>query len=90
MFLRAWPCGIPAERVAISDVQAIDHNLYVKGDRAYLTNYVSGLRVLDATSLETSTRGDERELAFFDTSPEFSGVRFNGAWSNYPFRCGML
>merc|ERR1712031_143001 len=71
----------------IAGVKSIDHNLYIRGDRAYLANYVSGLRILDAEDLTTSTNAanGERELGFFDTSPNYSGVRFNGAWSNYPF-----
>ncbi len=68
-----------------ADVQSIDHNLYIKDDKAYLSNYVSGLRILDSTNLNVSTNGTDRELGYFDTSPEFSGVQFNGAWSNFPY-----
>jgi len=68
-----------------ANVKSIDHNLYIKDDIAYLSNYVSGLRILHTSSLDISTKGEEREIGFFDTSPEYSGVRFNGAWSNYPF-----
>jgi len=75
---------MPAEE-HIAGVKSIDHNLYIVGNRAYLANYVSGLRILDTTDLTTSTNAEERELGFFDTSPNYSGVRFNGAWSNYPF-----
>jgi len=68
-----------------ADVKSIDHNLYIKGDRAYLANYVSGLRIVDASSLEGDSKGEERELGFFDTAPYASGTNFNGAWSNYPY-----
>lgn len=60
---------------------AIDHNLYVKGDRVFQSNYVQGLRVLDISDIE-----NPREVGFFDTVPYGSdGPRFAGSWSNYPF-----
>jgi hypothetical protein len=34
-----------------AEMQSIDHNLYVQGDEAYLANYCSGLRILDATKI---------------------------------------
>ncbi len=58
-----------------------DHNLYVKGDRMYQTNYKSGLRILDISDPE-----QPEEVAYFDTQPygeNSSG--FQGAWSNYPY-----
>ena len=30
---------------------AIDHNLYIRGSRAYQANYRSGLRILDITNV---------------------------------------
>jgi choice-of-anchor B domain-containing protein len=60
---------------------AIDHNLYVKGDKMYQSNYVAGLRVLD---IQEPT--EPREVGFFDTVPfGDDGPRFDGSWSNYPF-----
>ncbi len=61
---------------------AIDHNLYIKGNTMYQTNYVEGLRIVDITDPENPT-----EVGFFDTVPY--GKNDNspvlGAWSNYPF-----
>ncbi len=57
-----------------------DHNLYVKGDYAYQSNYVSGLRILDIRDPE-----NPKEVAFFDTVPYDESPGFNGSWSNYPF-----
>jgi choice-of-anchor B domain-containing protein len=37
-----------------SSVQAIDHNLYIKDNLAFLANYRAGLRVLDITGLGTA------------------------------------
>ncbi|HET7692614.1 MAG TPA: choice-of-anchor B family protein [Gemmatimonadota bacterium] len=60
---------------------AIDHNLYVKDDKMYQSNYVAGLRVLD---IQEPT--EPREVGFFDTVPfGDNGPRFDGSWSNYPF-----
>ncbi len=39
-----------------SDTQATDHNLYVRGNRLYMTNNRAGLRVLDISDPETRSR----------------------------------
>ena len=56
---------------------AIDHNLYVKGDTMYQSNYTSGLRVLDITDPV-----EPEEVGFFDTVPfgdETAGSTGRGA-----------
>jgi choice-of-anchor B domain-containing protein len=58
----------------------IDHNLYIKDDLMYQSNYVSGLRILDI-----SDRLNPREVGFIDTVPWSEEVEFDGSWSNYPF-----
>jgi choice-of-anchor B domain-containing protein len=63
-------------------VPAIDHNLYIRGDLVYESNYRSGLRVLDASSIAT---GLLREVGFFDVYPDDDAPAFNGAWTSYPF-----
>ncbi|MFK7844285.1 MAG: choice-of-anchor B family protein [Rhodothermales bacterium] len=60
--------------------KAIDHNLYVKGNLVYETNYTAGLRILDITDPEIPV-----EIGFFDTYPLNDATSFNGAWSNYPY-----
>ena len=79
-----------------SGLTTIDHNLYVRGDYAFESNYEAGLRILDVTGIATGTL---REVAFFDTYPERTAINgaclppdqarqcdgFNGQWSNYPF-----
>jgi choice-of-anchor B domain-containing protein len=72
-------------REYIGPVRATDHNLFVRGDRMYQSNYGSGLRVLDI-----SDRENPREVAFFDSSPNGqneagTSASASGAWSNYPF-----
>ena len=59
---------------------AIDHNLYVRDNLLYESNYTAGLRILDITDPETPV-----EVGFFDTYPLNNNASFNGAWSNYPY-----
>jgi choice-of-anchor B domain-containing protein len=60
---------------------AVDHNLYVKGDKVYQSNYVQGLRILDISDIE-----NPEEVGFFDTVPTGdNNPRFDGSWSNYPY-----
>jgi choice-of-anchor B domain-containing protein len=61
---------------------AIDHNLYIRGNRAYQGNYRSGLRILDITNVGAASLS---EVAFFDVYPLDDAPQFNGAWSNFPF-----
>jgi choice-of-anchor B domain-containing protein len=81
-----------------SPTRAADHNLYVKGRYAYLTNYFDGLRVVDITKIDfpgNSFAPDTPELidhqglfeaACFDTDPVRNDVAgFGGVWSNYPW-----
>ncbi len=73
------------EHVGVS--KAIDHNLYVKGDRMYQANYTSGLRILDI-----SDPRNPKEVGFMDTHPGDDGKpSFAGAWSVYPyFKSGAI
>lgn len=61
---------------------SIDHNLYIRGNRAYESNYRSGLRILDISNIGAASLN---EVAFFDIYPIDDLPEFNGAWSNYPF-----
>lgn len=67
--------------------RAIDHNLYVKGDRMFQANYTSGLRILDI-----SDPRNPKEVGFMDTHPGDDGrPGFSGAWSVYPyFKSGAI
>ena len=72
----------------IADDNAIDHNLYVRDDLMYQTNYLAGLRILDVSDPENPV-----EVGTFDTVPY--GPNDNspvlGAWSNYPyFKSGVI
>ena len=59
-----------------------DHNLYIRGNLVYESNYRSGLRVLDASEI---VQGLMREVGFFDVYPSDDAPGYNGAWSAYPF-----
>ena len=61
--------------------EASDHNLYVRGNLMYQSNYMSGLRILDISDPE-----NPREVAWFDTVPYGdNGAGMGGSWSNYPY-----
>ncbi len=64
-----------------------DHNLYIKGNLVYESNYVSGLHILDITNIENPV-----EVGFFDTVPfGDNSAGFGGSWSNYPyFKSGIV
>ena len=64
-----------------SENRASDHNLYVRGNLMYQSNYVSGLRILDISDRENPV-----ETGYFDTVPWGEDEPgFSGSWSNYPF-----
>ncbi|GIV58089.1 MAG: hypothetical protein KatS3mg042_1002 [Rhodothermaceae bacterium] len=70
----------------IAKTPSVDHNLYVKGDLVFESNYVSGLRILDITNREQPV-----EVGFFDTVPATDAPVFSGSWSNYPyFKSGII
>ena len=74
-------------REFLGTTAASDHNLYVKGNHVFESNYVSGLRILDI-----SDPRNPREVGYFDTVPLGENVPgFAGSWSNYPyFKSGTI
>ena len=66
---------------------AIDHNLYVRGDLAYYSNYTYGFRLVDVSNPRNPS-----ERGHFDTHPlNDSSKSFAGSWSNYPyFESGII
>ena len=70
-----------------SPVKTIDHNLYLRENYVYLSNYESGLRILDIEDVSNPV-----EVAYFDTDPASNRVSFEyGAWSSYPyFKSGIV
>ena len=65
---------------------SIDHNIYIRGNLMYQSNYTSGLRILDVSNPVNPV-----EVGFFDTVTDADEVTFDGSWSNYPFfRSGII
>jgi len=71
----------------VTESQATDHNLYIRGNLMYQSNYRSGLRVYDVTSPTELI-----PVGYFDTVPWGSNEGMGnlstgalGSWSNYPF-----
>lgn len=62
--------------------ESTDHNLYVRGDFVFQSNYADGFR---AQQFDAGGEALLQEKAFFDTQPELDGPGFSGSWSNYPF-----
>ena len=66
----------------VSSTPAIDHNLYIKDNLCYQSNYRAGLRI---ANLDNIASGLMTEVGFFDLYPSSDGAGFNGTWSNYPY-----
>ena len=70
----------------VGETKAIDHNMYIKGNRLYQSNYTAGLRILDI-----SDPANPREVGYLDTFPANDNAAFAGTWSNYPyFKSGTI
>jgi hypothetical protein len=63
-------------------LETTDHNLYVRGDHAFLSNYAGGLRILDLSGIDEGTL---TEVGSFDTYPGHNNDGYSGQWSNYPY-----
>lgn len=61
-------------------VGVIPHNAHVYGNYVVTSYYTSGVQVLDATYPDIMV-----ETGYYDTSPQFSGGGFHGAWGAYPY-----
>jgi len=62
--------------------EAIDHNLYVKGNLCYQANYTAGVQVLDVSDIENDVL---TQVGSFDTYPLDNNTAFHGAWNVYPY-----
>jgi len=63
-------------------VASSDHNLYILGNTGYMSNYGSGLRVIDVSDVANSTI---TEIGYFDIEPASNNAGYYGSWSNYPY-----
>ncbi|KAL5390657.1 hypothetical protein DPSP01_001731 [Paraphaeosphaeria sporulosa] len=81
-----------------SGAKGIDHNQYVSGGFAYQSNYGTGFRVLDVSSIPSDPSGaGVKEVGFFDIYPEDDNqagggvIDFVGTWSSYAlFKSGYI
>ena len=64
------------------ETSSVDHNGYVIGDRYYLSNYSSGLRVVDISNIENQEMTAD---IYFDTYPQNNNANYDGSWNVYPF-----
>lgn len=64
------------------NTESIDHNLYIKDNIVYQSNYTSGLR---AFRLGDLSEAELIPVGHFDTQPGGNQRGFTGTWSNYPF-----
>ncbi|MDG1477871.1 MAG: choice-of-anchor B family protein [Vicingaceae bacterium] len=58
----------------------IPHNTFVLGDYLVTSYYRDGITIHDASNPSVMV-----EVGSYDTSPQFSGDGFNGAWGVYPY-----
>jgi hypothetical protein len=58
----------------------IPHNAHVDGNHLVTSYYTFGCHVLDVEFPELPLL-----VAYYDTSPQFSGTGYNGAWGAYPY-----
>jgi choice-of-anchor B domain-containing protein len=64
------------------ETPSIDHNLYIRDNFVYQTNYTAGLQILRIGDLSDA---ELNRVAFFDTQPTDQTKNYTGTWSNYPF-----
>lgn len=58
----------------------VPHNTHVFGNFLFTSYYADGLSVVDVTHPDNMV-----EVAYYDTSPDYSGDGFHGAWGAYPW-----
>ncbi len=64
------------------ETSSVDHNGYVLGDKYYLANYSSGLRVIDISDIENGVMTPE---GYFDSYPSNNSANYAGSWNVYPY-----
>ncbi|MGH3737094.1 MAG: choice-of-anchor B family protein [Micromonosporaceae bacterium] len=75
--------AISVSAVTDNGQTSIGHNIYTEGNRAYASNYTTGLRVFDTSNVAA---GQLPEVGYFDLYPENDNATFEGGtWSNYPY-----
>ena len=63
---------------------AADHNLYIKGNLVFESNYRAGLQVLRIDNLNLSPP-KLTQVGHFDIYTSNNNAGYNGSWTNYPY-----
>jgi len=71
--------GSPSQTATIADANATVHNVYIRGDLAFVSYYTAGFKVIDLSVPSAPVVLDE-----YDTS-QLTGEGFLGAFGVYPF-----
>ena len=66
----------------LGETNSIDHNIYIRGDKVFMANYASGLRVLQ---IDPNDIMNLTEVAFIDTFMSDNDIDFDGCWTSFPF-----
>jgi choice-of-anchor B domain-containing protein len=67
----------------VGPTTASDHNIWIRGDSAFIGNLRAGLRMLNLNDL---ANGNLVQEAYFDTYPaDDNPDHTNGAWAVYPY-----
>jgi choice-of-anchor B domain-containing protein len=74
--------------VYVGPTPASDHNVWVKGDYAYIGNFRAGVRILGLHDIENTSMSNVTitEAAYFDVYPANDNTgHVGGAWAVYPY-----
>jgi choice-of-anchor B domain-containing protein len=63
---------------------AVDHNIYIRGNYAFCSNYRAGLSILDVRNIAAGPSGIS-EFGYFDIYPQDDAADYNANWGNYPY-----
>jgi choice-of-anchor B domain-containing protein len=75
--------AIPEPMLYTGPTTGSDHNIWVRGDYAYVGNLSAGLRILDLRSIDN---GQLTQAAYFDDYPTSNAPGHeHGTWAVYPF-----
>lgn len=75
----------------VHPTRTVDHNLFIRGNYVFESNYSTGLQVFDISQIGSAVDGSlSMQQAFalwgsFDTYPANNDLNFDGQWGNYPF-----
>lgn len=81
--LKIWDIrnlGNPTGVASYTNTTAIIHNVFVKGNLAYVAWYTAGLRVIDISNPAAPV-----EVGYYDTYPADNAATYDGNWGADPF-----